>query len=195
MAQAHGDRLNAVDAAFLAQESPTTHMHVGAVLVFEGPPPSYAEFCDNVRSRLHLVPRYRQKLAVPPFETGRPLWIDDPNFNLEYHLRHSALPPPGSEDQLRALAARIHSQQLDRSKPLWESYLVQGLEGNRYALISTTHHSLVDGIAGMDLATVLFDATPVPREVPHPAEAWTPHSSPSGLDMAARGARSVLRAP
>jgi diacylglycerol O-acyltransferase / wax synthase len=118
MAQEHGDRLSAVDASFLAQEGDTSHMHVGAVFVFEGPPPSYEDFCNQVRARLHLVPRYRQKLAVPPLETGRPLWVDDPNFNLEYHIRHTALPAPGSEDQLRALAARIHSQQLDRSKPL-----------------------------------------------------------------------------
>src|SRR5215218_3517085 len=120
MAQAHGDRLSAVDASFLAQEGATTHMHVGAVTIFE-------DFTNHIRSRLHLVPRYRQKLAFPPLETGRPLWIDDPSFNLEYHIRHTALPAPGSEDQLRALAARVHSQRLDRSKPLWETWLVQGL--------------------------------------------------------------------
>ena len=132
MAQAHGDRLTAVDASFLAQEGPTSHMHIGAVMVFEGPPPAFEEFADHVRGRLHLVPRYRQKLAVPPIETGRPLWVDDPSFNLEYHLRHTALPAPGSEEQLRALAGRIHSQQLDRTKPLWEVWLVQGLEENRF---------------------------------------------------------------
>ena len=146
MAQAHGDRLTAVDASFLAQEGPNSHMHVGAVLIFEGPPPDYDDFCNQIRSRLHLVPRYRQKLAVPPLETGRPLWVDDPNFNLEYHVRHTALPSPGSEEQLRNLAARVHSQQLDRAKPLWETWLVQGLEGNRFALISKTHHALVDGV-------------------------------------------------
>ena len=128
MAQAHGDRLTAVDASFLAQEVENAHMHVGAVLIFEGPPPDYEDFCNQIRSRLHLVPRYRQKLAFPPLETGRPLWVDDPNFNLEYHVRHTALPSPGSEEQLRALAARVHSQRLDRSKPLWETWLVQGLE-------------------------------------------------------------------
>ena len=162
MAQAHGDRLTAVDASFLAQEGANSHMHVGAVLIFEGPPPDYEDFCNQIRGRLHLVPRYRQKLAVPPLETGRPLWVDDPSFNLDYHVRHTALPSPGSEEQLRALAARVHSQQLDRAKPLWETWLVQGLEGNRFALISKTHHALVDGVAGVDLATVLFDAEPVP---------------------------------
>src|SRR5215213_7107879 len=127
MAQAHGDRLTSIDASFLAQEGPSSHMHVGAVLIFEGPPPGYDDFVTQIRARLHLVPRYRQKLAFPPLETGRPVWIDDPSFNLEYHVRHTALPSPGSEDQLRSLAARIHSQQLDRAKPLWETWLVQGL--------------------------------------------------------------------
>jgi len=117
MAQAHGDRLTATDASFLAQEGPSSHMHVGAVMIFEGPPPLYTDFVNQIRSRLHLVPRYRQKLAFPPIETGRPVWIDDPSFNLEYHVRHTALPAPGSEEQLRALAARIHSQRLDRAKP------------------------------------------------------------------------------
>src|SRR5688572_33238656 len=118
MAQAHGDRLTAVDASFLAQEGANAHMHVGAVLIFKGPPPSYEDFVNQIRGRLHQVPRYRQKLAFPPLETGRPLWIDDPSFNLEFHVRHTALPAPGSEEQLRALAARSHSQPLDRSKPL-----------------------------------------------------------------------------
>src|ERR671928_1024323 len=142
MAQAHGDRLSAVDASFLAQERANSHMHVGAVLIFEGPAPAYDELLTQIRSRLHLVPRYRQKLAFPPLETGRPIWVDDANFNLVYHVRHTALPAPGSEAQLRALAARIHSQQLDRSRPLWETWLVQGLDGNRFGLISKTHHAL-----------------------------------------------------
>src|ERR671921_325541 len=149
MAQEHGDRLTAVDASFLAQEGPASHMHVGAVLIFEGPAPAFEDFADHVRGRLHLTPRYRQKLAFPPLESGRPLWVDDPNFNLEYHLRHTGLPEPGTEAQLRALAARIHSQQLDRTKPLWEVWLVQGLEDGRVALISKTPHALVDGLEGV----------------------------------------------
>src|SRR3954454_6817613 len=183
MAQAHGDRLSAVDATFLAQERANSHMHVGAVLIFEGPAPAYDDFLTHTRARLHLVPRYRQKLAFPPLETGRPLWIDDASFNLEYHVRHTALPQPGSEEQLRALAARIHSQRLDRAKPLWETWLVQGLAGGRFALISKTHHALVDGIAGVDLLTVLFDATPVPHELPHEGEPWAPAPAPSALEL------------
>jgi diacylglycerol O-acyltransferase len=195
MAQAHGDRLTAVDASFLAQEGANAHMHIGAVLVFEGPPPAFVDFADHVRGRLHVVPRYRQKLAVPPLETGRPLWVDDPSFNLEYHLRHTALPAPGSEDQLRALAAQIHSQQLDRTKPLWEIWLVQGLDDGRFALISKTHHALVDGISGVDLATVLFDLEPVPQPVPHDGEPWVPQPEPSAAALAVRGVRGLVRLP
>jgi diacylglycerol O-acyltransferase len=195
MAQAHGDRLSAVDASFLAQEGQNAHMHIGAVMVFEGPPPAFADFADHVRSRLHLVPRYRQKLAVPPLETGRPLWVDDPSFNLEYHLRHTGLPEPGTEDQLRALAARIHSQRLDRTKPLWELWLVQGLEDGRFALISKAHHALVDGVAGVDLATVLFDVEPVPPPLPHDGEPWVPQPEPSAASMAARGIRGLVQLP
>src|SRR6187455_2476164 len=187
MAQAHGDRLSAVDATFLAQERANSHMHIGAVLLLEGPAPAYEDFLNHIRSRLHLVPRYRHKLAVPPLETGRPIWIDDPSFNLEYHVRHTALPHPGSEQQLRALAARVHSQRLDRAKPLWELWLVQGLENNRFALISKTHHALVDGVAGVDLATVLFDLEPVPKSAPHEGEPWVPAAEPSAAQLAARG--------
>src|SRR5829696_4444798 len=195
MAQEHGDRLTAVDASFLAQEGPTSHMHVGAVMIFEGPSPSFDALADHVRARLHLVPRFRQKLAFPPLETGRPLWVDDPSFNLEYHVRHTALPSPGSEQQLRALAARVHSQALDRNKPLWEMWLVQGLEGGRFALLSKTHHALVDGISGVDLATVLFDLRPEAAPVEHSDQPWRPHKPPSALDMAARGARGLIGLP
>src|SRR3954469_3938638 len=195
MAQEHGDRLTAVDASFLAQEGPAAHMHVGAVCIFAGPAPSFGDFADHIRTRLHLVPRYRQKLAFPPLESGRPLWVDDPSFNLEYHVRHSALPAPGSEEQLRALAARIHSQALDRTKPLWETWLVQGLEGGRFALISKNHHALVDGISGVDLMTVLFDVGRVPQPAPHEDAPWEPRTTPSALDMWARGLVGVARLP
>ncbi|HYI17233.1 MAG TPA: wax ester/triacylglycerol synthase family O-acyltransferase [Solirubrobacteraceae bacterium] len=195
MAQEHGDRLTAVDASFLAQEGPTSHMHVGAVMIFEGPAPDFQALADHVRGRLHLVPRFRQKLAFPPLETGRPLWIDDPSFNLEYHVRDTALPSPGSEAQLRALAARVHSQALDRSKPLWEMWLVHGLEGGRFATVTKTHHALVDGVSGVDLATVLFDLTPTPAAVEHGDAAWTPQPAPSGVQMAARGVRGLIELP
>ena len=193
MPAAHLDRLTSVDASFLHQERQSSHMHVGALLIFEGPPPGYDELLEQIESRLHLVPRYRQKLVFPPLESGRPLWIDDPNFNLEYHARITALPKPGSEEQLRNLAGRIFSQRLDRSKPLWETWLVHGLRGNRFALISKTHHALIDGIAGVDLASVLFDADPVPRRVE--PEPWTPHPEPSTAELLAESAKSVARTP
>src|SRR4051812_10718973 len=195
MAQSHGDRLSAVDASFLAQERANSHMHVGAVLLFEGPAPAYDDFLNHIRSRLHLVPRYRHKLAFPPLETGRPIWVDDLNFNLEYHVRHTALPSPGSEEQLRALAARVHSQRLDRAKPLWETWLVQGLEAGRFALISKSHHALIDGVSGVDLMTVLFDVTPVPQIAPHEGEPWSPQPEPSAAALAARGIKGLLRLP
>jgi WS/DGAT/MGAT family acyltransferase len=169
-------------------------MHVGAVLIFEGPPPRYEDFLDHVRSRLDLVPRFRQKLVFPPFEAGRPLWADDPAFNLSYHVRHTALPSPGSEGQLRRLTGRVFSQALDRSKPLWEQWLVQGLERNRFALLSKTHHALVDGVAGVDISTVLFDVKPVPEPAEEERE-WVPNPEPSTVQLLARGVADVAAVP
>ena len=188
------DRLSSIDASFLTNESSSAHMHVGAILIFEGPPPGYEDFLAHVDSRLHLVPRFRQKLAFPPVETGRPFWVDDPSFNLAYHVRHSALPAPGSEEQLRNIAGRLFSQALDRSKPLWEIWLVQGLERNRFALITKTHHALVDGISGVDIATVLFDVKPVPERI-EPDRDWVPRPTPSPQELAARGLVGAAETP
>ena len=158
-------------------------MHIGCVATFGGPPPTYQDLLAHVGSRLHLVPRYRQKVRNPPLRTGRPLWVDDPNFNLAYHVRQTGLPRPGSEDQLLRLVGRVFSQQLDRTKPLWEMWLVEGYEGGstgaaggRFALIVKTHHCLVDGISGVDLLTVLFDldAVPVRADLPRPSGRRTP---------------------
>ena len=195
MAVSHLDRLSSTDASFLTQENESSHMHIGAVLVFEGPPPGYVEFLEHVEARLHLVPRYRQKLAFPPLQSGKPVWVDDRRLNLEYHVRHSSLPAPGDDDQLALLIGRIFSQRLDRSKPLWEMWLVQGLEGNRFALISKTHHALVDGISGVDLATVLFDANPVPVGLTPPIRPWEPQAEPSDAQLLARGAESLAKVP
>jgi WS/DGAT/MGAT family acyltransferase len=193
MAQQHLDRLTAVDASFLAQEGPASHMHIGGIVICEGPAPGYEEMLDHIRTRLHLVPRYRQRLAQPPLETGRPLWVDDPTFNLEYHVRQTALPAPGSEAQLMRLVARIMSQQLDRSKPLWEMWIIEGLDEGGFALISKTHHAMVDGISGVDLATVMFDLSPIPPEVPHSDEPWRPHPEPTGAELVAGGALGLAR--
>ncbi len=194
MPQQHLDRLTAIDASFLHQEGPTSHMHVGAVTRFEGPPPDFDELLDHVRGRLHLVPRYRQKLAMAPMDSGRPLWVDDPTFNLEYHVRQTALPPPGDEGQLMRLTARVMSQQLDRSKPLWELWVVEGLQDGGFALISKTHHAMIDGVSGIDLATVLFDLGPVPQEIPHPDRPWEPRPEPTAAELVAGGTVGLAKA-
>jgi diacylglycerol O-acyltransferase len=194
VAQQHFDRLSSIDASFLSNESSSSHMHVGAVLIFEGPPPAYDDLAAHVRARLGLVPRYRQKLAVPPLQAGRPLWVDDTDFNLSYHLRHTALPAPGDEDQLRRLAGRIFSQQLDRSKPMWEVWMAQGLERNRFALISKTHHAMVDGISGVDILTVLFDVKPVPEPATEEDD-WTPAPEPTTSQLIARGISDLASLP
>ena len=158
------DRLTGLDSSFLHMERAGAHMHVASTIIFEGSAPSHDEFRDHIASRLHLVPRFRQKLRFVPFGQGRPVWVDDPHLNLEYHVRQTALPAPGSEEQLRNLAARIFSQQLDRSKPLWELWLVEGLDGDRFAIVGKSHHALVDGVSGVDITTVLFDLEEEPGQ-------------------------------
>ncbi len=190
----HLDRLSAVDAAFLHQEGPDSHMHIGALVRAEGPAPPYDDFLDSIRARLHYVPRYRQRLVYPPAATGRPLWADDADFNLEYHVRHTALPAPGSDEQLMNLAARVFSQQLDRSKPLWELWLVEGLAGGGFALLSKSHHAMIDGIAGVDLGTVLFDLGPEGRPPEDGLEPWMPDPSPGPLDLLAAGVAGMAKA-
>ena len=203
------DRLTGLDTSFLHLERDGTHMHVASTTLFEGPAPRYTEFRDHIESRLHLVPRFRQKLRFVPFGMGRPVWVDDPHLNLAYHVRHTALPEPGTEQQLRVLAARIFSQQLDRSKPLWELWLVEGLKGDRFAIVGKTHHAMVDGVSGVDITTVLFDTEKDPSEASQPLERWIPAPEPSDAQLLAealvqrafnpreiaRGVRRVLRGP
>jgi diacylglycerol O-acyltransferase len=181
-AVANPDRLSGLDASFLALEKGGAHMHVGSVLVLEGDAPPYEELVEQIESRLHLVPRYRQKLAFPPLAQARPVWVDDPHFNAGYHVRHTALPAPAGEEELRRLAGRVFSQQLDRAKPLWEIWLVERVGDGRFALVCKTHHALVDGVSGVDIMTVLFDleAEPPERE---PPPAWYPRPEPSGISL------------
>jgi diacylglycerol O-acyltransferase / wax synthase len=207
---ANPDRLSALDSAFLhLEDNSTAHMHVASVMVFEGTAPSAQELVDHVLSRLHLVPRYRQRLASVPLQQGRPLWVDDPYFNARYHIRHTALPKPADEQALKRLAGRLFSQRLDRSKPLWEIWLVERMSGGRFALIAKTHHALVDGISGVDITTVLFDAAPDPAPTGRPPVPWTAKPLPGSAKLLgeavrermtvpaemARGVRALLRAP
>jgi len=194
MSQGHLDRLTPVDASFLLQESAVSHMHIGGLVVAEGPPPTREEFLEAIRLRLHLVPRYRHKLAHTVWDSNRPVWVDDPSFNLEYHIRHSALPAPGEWRQLEELTARIFSQQLDRSRPLWEIWMVEGLHDDRFALITKTHHALIDGIAGVDLATVLFDISPEPPPASRSRRPWQPRAEPGAAQLLARGVLGTVRA-
>jgi diacylglycerol O-acyltransferase len=181
---ANPDRLSGLDASFLAFEKGGAHMHVGSVLVLEGQAPAYEELVAQIEHRLHLVPRYRQKLAFPPLAQARPVWVDDPHFNAGYHVRHTALPDPAGEEELRRLAGRVFSQQLDRAKPLWEIWLVHRVGDERFALVCKTHHALVDGISGVDIMTVLFDLEPEPPE-PEPPPPWYPRPEPSGAALLA----------
>jgi diacylglycerol O-acyltransferase / wax synthase len=177
------DRLTGLDASFLHLEDAASHMHVAGVMLFEGEPPPYEDLLETIERRLGLVPRYRQRLAFVPFSQGRPKWVDDPHLNLRYHVRSTALPAPGSEDQLRALAGRVFAQQLDRDKPLWEMWLVDGLEGDRFAMLSKTHHALVDGISGVDIMSVLLDTSPEPAAPTDTGDRWLPRPLPSAAQL------------
>ncbi|HEY3772754.1 MAG TPA: wax ester/triacylglycerol synthase family O-acyltransferase [Solirubrobacteraceae bacterium] len=202
------DRLTGLDSSFLHLERDRVHMHVAGAMVLEGAPPAYDELVDQIVSRLHLVPRYRQRLAFVPFGQGRPVWVDDPHFNVAFHVRHTALPAPGGEPELRRLCGRIFSQELDRSRPLWELWLVEGFADDRFALLSKTHHALVDGVSGVDIATVLFDTSPTPAPVGVVPE-WVPRPLPSDAQLLAdalleratvpgeitRGIRHAFRGP
>src|SRR6187397_2990879 len=183
---AHRDRLSGLDAAFLDLESHGAHMHVAAIFLFAGEAPGYDELVDAIDARLHVVPRYRQKLAHVPFGQGRPQWIDDPHFNPRYHVRHSALPAPGGDAELERIAGRLFALPLDRTKPLWEMNLVEGLEGDRFAIISKTHHALVDGVSGVDITSVLFDTSPEPAPVPAEESEWIPEPEPTGAQLLAQ---------
>ena len=187
------ERLTVLDEMFLHLENHNTHMHVGAAIIFEGPPPDFQEFLDQARLRLQNVPRFRQKLRTVPFGLGRPVWVDDTHFNLEYHIRHTALPPPGNDEKLKALTARIMSQRLDRSKPMWEIWFAEGLTNDRFALISKTHHALVDGVSGADLMTVILDLSPEGQDIE--PEHWVPDPEPTADQLLTDAVRERITSP
>jgi WS/DGAT/MGAT family acyltransferase len=173
--------MSPVDSSFLHVENDTTPMHIGAVSIFQGPPPPFEDLRAMVASKLGLVPRYRQKVRSVPLAVGPPVWIDDPHFSLDYHLRHTAIPKPGGDEQLRQMAARVFSQHLDRDKPLWELWAVEGLQDKRWALLSKVHHCMVDGVAATDLMSVMFsdDSGGVEEE-------WSPAPEPTSAEVLVR---------
>jgi diacylglycerol O-acyltransferase / wax synthase len=190
------DRLTPLDASFLYAEHRTAAMHVGAVMTFAPPgdgPFDPDAFTALIGHRLALVPRYRQKVREVPGRLGLPVWVDDPEFDLAYHVRRAALPAPGTEAVLYELVGRLLSRQLDRSRPLWEVYLVEGLADGRFAVVTKTHHAMVDGLASMDIGTVLLDLTETPRETP--GADWAPAREPSDLALAADAVTHALRRP
>ncbi len=193
------EKLTSMDRVFLDIENHNSHMHVAATLIFEGGPLRKADggidierARQYINSRLHLIPRYRQKLVFAPL-TGEPVWVDDRSFNIRYHVRHTGLPRPGDDRCLKRLSGRIMSQQLDRGKPLWEFWLVEGLDNDRVAMISKTHHCMIDGVSGIDLMSVLLSpfADDEIAEPPH----WNPDSAPSGWQVLGTELLSRLRTP
>jgi diacylglycerol O-acyltransferase len=188
-----GDRLSPLDSSFLHLEDRVSHMHIGSIAIFEGPEPPFEQFVAMVGGKLPLVPRYRQVVREVPLELGRPVWVDDPDFNIDYHLRHTALPSPGGEEELRRLVGRVMSQQLDRTKPLWEIWIVQGLEQGRWAMVAKTHHAMVDGVSGTELLAVVMDTSPNPS--PPVRDDWHPSPLPSGRRLAAEAVVDLAVSP
>jgi diacylglycerol O-acyltransferase / wax synthase len=180
--------MSPMDSSFLHIENGTTPMHIGAVSIFAGPPPPFADLRAMVEGKLALVPRYRQKVRFVPLAAGPPIWVDDPHFSLDYHLRHTAIPAPGDEPQLRQMASRVFSQALDRDKPLWELWMVEGMHDGRWALLSKVHHCMVDGVAATDLMSVMF-SDETAGEDPSPAalqRRWSAAPEPSSIDILLR---------
>jgi len=187
------DRMGPLDASFLFLEDGITHLHIASCAVFAGPAPSYDEVAAAMTAKLDQVPRYRQVVRFVPLELGLPVWIDDPHFSLEYHLRHTALPAPGGPAELRQLMGRLMSQELDRRHPLWEAYVIEGLEDDRWALITKIHHCMADGVSGTDLLSVILDQEP--RPAVSRVVAFAPQSQPSDLKLATDALVHLARSP
>ncbi len=192
------ERLSVLDASFLYMEKPNVHMHVGGVAILDPSTRSdgrltAGDLTELIASRIHMVPRFRQKVATPPLGLGRPVWVDDVDFDLEFHVRRAALPAPGSGRELADFVQRVHSRPLDRTKPLWEMYVIEGLEDGFVAVLMKSHHAMIDGESGIDLATVLVDFTPEQQDIsPVP---WEPEREPSGLDLVRRSLADQMANP
>ena len=175
------DRLSPLDQTFLLLERDGQPMHIGGLMVFEGPAPAYEDLCAHLDSRLDQVPRYRQRIQTVPLNIGQPIWVDDENFELEFHVRHTAVPKPGKAEQLQRLAGRLLSQRLDLDRPLWEIWLVEGLAKGRWALINKAHHAMIDGLSGHDIMEVILDPDPEGRETP--PSSWEPEPAPGTVGL------------
>ncbi|MCE7006089.1 wax ester/triacylglycerol synthase family O-acyltransferase [Kibdelosporangium philippinense] len=189
------DRLSAVDASFIYLEDQATPMHVGGVAVFRRPRGGfdYDELVRIIGQRLDLIPRYRQRVVSVPGHLARPVWVDDPDFDLTYHVRRSALPRPGSDDQLHDLVARLMSRPLDPARPLWETYLVEGLAKGRFAIITKTHLALVDGIGTIDIGQLILDTSPA---VGHNSDgAWIPRRAPTSTKLLIDALKDAVQSP
>jgi diacylglycerol O-acyltransferase len=191
MGQRHMDRLSSFDTSFLANEKDNAHMAIGAVLVFDGSPPTQGEFLAQIRSRLHQLPRLRQRLLTPPLGLGTPFWVDDETFDVRRHVDRMTLPSPGTDAEMRALAGELLAPPLDRRKPLWELTLVDGFAEDRFAIVYKTHHAMADGISAVDIGMLLFDVAPDATS-PGPEEPWRPHRMPSHAGLGVRAATGVL---
>ncbi len=189
------DRLSPLDVSFLYLEEPTTPMHVGGVVLFDVPESGfdYERLVRLIRDRIHLVPRYRQRVRWVPGHLANPVWVDDEHFDVTYHVRRSALPRPGTPEQLNDLVGRIMSRPLDRSRPLWEMYLVEGVADNQFAILTKTHHAMVDGIGAVDIGQVILDRTPEPRTIP--PDDWHPTREPSSAELIAGAVNEFARSP
>ncbi len=189
------DRLSSLDVSFLYMETSTTAMHVGGVATFEPPEGGfdYDRLCELITQRIALVPRYRQKVKFIPGHVANPVWVDDEDFDVSYHVRRSALPKPGTPAQLRELVGRLQGRRLDRNRPLWEIYLVEGLEGGKVGIITKTHHAMVDGVSAVDIGTVILDLTPTPREVPE--DDWRPEREPGAASLVIGAVTDLVRRP
>src|SRR3954454_16321716 len=187
------ERLTALDASFLYLEEHDTPMHVGGVLILDAPRDGVAAIESLVSGRLPMVPRYRQRILEVPGHLANPVWADDPDFAVDYHVRRSALPRPGTQAQLLELVSRLMSRPLDRRRPLWELYLVEGLSGDRVAVITQTHPALVDGLSAIDIGQVLLDVAP---DAPLPAaEPWAPQRPPSTAELLAQALEEYVLRP
>jgi diacylglycerol O-acyltransferase len=189
------DRLSPLDVSFLARETSTTAMHVGGLAVLQQPEGGldYEGLVELIGRRIALVPRFRQRVRAVPGHLANPVWVDDEDFDLTYHVRRSALPRPGTDAQLRELVGRLMGRRLDRQRPLWEVYLVEGLAGGRVGIVTKTHHAMVDGVSAVDLGTVLLDSTPEPGELPR--DDWEPHREPRAVALLAGAVREYAAAP